>query len=82
MNNCILDKALIAICVVAIIAVCYVLDSKKEKYEPVEQKDEYKEIKEEEKKEEGGWWDNVINCKKNGDNNFFCKPKEKWIFPY
>lgn len=76
-----MNKLNIGICVLAIIAICYILESKKEKYEPVEQKDEYKEIKEEEKKEGGGWWDNVINCKKNGDN-YYCKPKEKWIFPF
>ena len=45
MNNCLSDKALIVLCILAIIAICYInQESKKEKYEPVEQKDEYKNL--------------------------------------
>lgn len=34
------------------------------------------------KEDEKGWYGDVINCKNNGDNGLYCKPKDKWIFPY
>lgn len=76
-----MNKSNIAILVGIIIIAAYMLNLNKKEEMKVEQKDG-KELKEEKKKEEGGWWNNVINCKKNGDNNLYCKPKEKWIFPY
>jgi len=78
-----MNKSNIAILVGIIIVAAYMLNMNQREKMEVEQKDG-KEIKEENKKEnkEGGWWSNVINCKKNGDNNLYCKPKEKWIFPY
>jgi hypothetical protein len=76
-----MNKSNIAILVGVIIVAVYILNMNKKEQMEVEQKDG-KEIKEIKDKEEGGWWSNVINCKKNGDNNLYCKPKEKWIFPY
>ena len=32
--------------------------------------------------DELGWYGDVINCKKNGSLNIYCKPKNKWIWPY
>jgi flagellar biosynthesis/type III secretory pathway M-ring protein FliF/YscJ len=29
-----------------------------------------------------GWWNDVINCQNTGDMSMYCKPKDKWIFPY
>jgi hypothetical protein len=79
-----MNKSNIAILVGIIIVAAYMLNLNKKEEMKVEQKDgkEIKEEKGEKKKEEGGWWNNVINCEKNGDNNLYCKPKEKWIFPY
>lgn len=34
------------------------------------------------RKDDKGWWADVVNCRKNGDLEIYCKPKEKWIFPY
>lgn len=28
-----------------------------------------------------GWWADTINCEQNV-SNFYCKPKQKWIWPY
>jgi len=28
-----------------------------------------------------GWWADAINCEQKADN-FYCKPKKKWIWPY
>ena len=73
----------IAILVSIIVVVSYILKSfQRENMKPLEEQVKEVEIKEEEKKTEGGWWDNVTSCKLNGDNSLFCKPKEKWIFPY
>ena len=78
-----MNKSNIGILVGIIILVGFLLNLNAKEEMKVEQKDG-KELKEEgeKKKEEGGWWNNVINCKKNADNNLYCKPKEKWIFPY
>ena len=32
--------------------------------------------------DEKGWYGDVINCKENGSVDIYCKPKDKWIFPY
>lgn len=79
-----MNKSNIAILVGIIIVAAYMLNLNKKEEMKVEQKNEKGEIKEEQKEEKknGGWWSNVINCKANGDNNLYCKPKEKWIFPY
>jgi len=77
-----MNKSNIAILVGIIIVAAYMLNLNKKEEMKVEQKNENKEVKKEEKKKQGGWWNNVINCKANGDNNLYCKPKEKWIFPY
>ncbi len=29
-----------------------------------------------------GWWANVINCEDNGSLGIYCKPRNKWIWPY
>lgn len=29
-----------------------------------------------------GWWADTINCEQNSAHNLYCKPKEKWIWPY
>ena len=29
-----------------------------------------------------GWWADVVNCEQNSSNNLYCKPKNKWIWPY
>ena len=29
-----------------------------------------------------GWWTDTINCEKNSAPNIYCKPKNKWIWPY
>ena len=29
-----------------------------------------------------GWWSDTINCSKNSSPNIYCKPKDKWIWPY
>ena len=29
-----------------------------------------------------GWWNDVINCQNTGDMSMYCKPKDKWVFPY
>jgi len=34
------------------------------------------------KTDQKGWWADVVNCKKNGDLEIYCKPTEKWIWPY
>jgi hypothetical protein len=34
------------------------------------------------KDQKKGWWNDVINCKNNGDMGIYCKPIDKWIFPY
>jgi len=77
-----MNKSNIAILVGIIIVAAYMLNLNKKEEMKVEQKNENKEVQKEEKKKQGGWWNNVINCKANGDNNLYCKPKEKWIFPY
>jgi hypothetical protein len=78
-----MNKSNIAILVGIIIIVSYMLKAcQQENMKPIDEKQQEGEIKEEKKKTEGGWWDNVTNCKLNGDNSLYCKPKEKWIFPY
>jgi len=32
--------------------------------------------------DEKGWFGDVINCKNNGDLEIYCRPKDKWIWPY
>lgn len=34
------------------------------------------------KPDQKGWWGDVIHCRKNGDLEIYCKPTEKWIWPY
>ena len=34
------------------------------------------------KVDERGWYGDVINCKNTGSLEIYCKPKEKWIWPY
>ena len=29
-----------------------------------------------------GWWQDVINCQQTGSIDLYCKPKDKWIWPY
>jgi len=77
-----MKKSDIAILVGIIIVASYILNLNKKEEMKVEQKNENKEVKEVKENKQGGWWNNVINCKANGDNNLYCKPKEKWIFPY
>ena len=32
--------------------------------------------------ENTGWWSDTINCSKNSSPNIYCKPMDKWIWPY
>jgi hypothetical protein len=82
-----MNKIIIAILFCIIIIVSYLLKSlnsySKDNMEVSnEEKSNEDKIIESEVITENGWWDNVINCKLNGDNSLFCKGKEKWIFPY
>ena len=29
-----------------------------------------------------GWWSDATKCQKTGNLHIYCKPEEKWIFPY
>ncbi len=29
-----------------------------------------------------GWWQDAINCEQTGATHLYCKPKEKWVWPY
>lgn len=29
-----------------------------------------------------GWWEDTLNCENMSSNSLYCKPREKWCFPY
>ncbi len=33
-------------------------------------------------KKSQGWWQDTRNCEQSGDSKIYCKPKERWIWPY
>jgi hypothetical protein len=63
-----------------IIDVMYI-KKKEDKKEGMEGKKQEEEI-DNGKSEPVGWWQNIIDCKKNGNNDLYCKPKNQWVFPY
>lgn len=33
-------------------------------------------------KDAQGWWADTIDCENSAQHSLYCKPKEKWCFPY
>lgn len=85
-NLSFLDLKTIGIMIVVLILVVLIYMSykknKKENKEENKEEDKKESFTDAEFKNSAGWWNNVINCEANGDNQLYCKPKDKWVFPY